>query len=109
MDFYAMTDKQIGRELGDRIKRLRLRKNMTQGELAENSCLSVNAIQSVEGGKGKLLTVITILRELNSLDELDSFIPEVPISPIQKAKLGKQRERATGKRGKTKNEDEPSW
>ena len=35
MDFYTLSDKGIEEELGHRIKTLRLRKNMTQKELAE--------------------------------------------------------------------------
>ncbi|OGR26986.1 MAG: hypothetical protein A2277_19940 [Desulfobacterales bacterium RIFOXYA12_FULL_46_15] len=109
MDFYSMTNKGIRIELGDRIKRLRLRKNRTQKELAESACLSINAVQSVESGKGKFLTIIAVLRELEALDELNSFIPDVPISPIQKARLGKKRERATGMSGKPKKKDTPEW
>jgi len=108
MDFYAMTDQGIGVELGKRIKRLRLRKNYTQQELADRAVISVNAIKSVEAGRGKLLTIIGILRHLDALDALNNFIPDIPISPMQMAKLGKQRERASGKRIKPKK-GKSSW
>ena len=63
----------------------------------------INAIKSVESGKGKLLTIIAVLRELNALDGLDSFIPEPAISPLQLARQqGKKRQRASGKRLKKK-------
>lgn len=99
MDFYTYTDKGIGEELGNRVKALRLRKNITQKELAEATTLSLNAIKSLESGRGKLSTLIAILRELGALDHLDGFIPETSISPMQLAKLqGKVRERASGER-----------
>ena len=99
MDFYSLSDKGIEEELGGRIKSLRLRKNMTQQVLADATLLSLNAIKSLESGRGKLSTLIAVLRQLGALDNLDSFIPEISVSPMQLAKMqGKQRERASGKR-----------
>jgi len=99
MEFYSLSDKDIEAELGNRFRALRLRKNVTQKELAEATTLSLNAIKSLESGRSKLSTMIAVLRELASLDHLDSFIPEISISPIQLAKMqGKVRERASGER-----------
>ncbi|MBU1341544.1 MAG: helix-turn-helix transcriptional regulator [Proteobacteria bacterium] len=109
MDFYSMTDAGIGKEVGHRIKRLRLQKNLTQAALSSTTGLSLNAIKSLESGKGKLSTLISILRELHVLDNLNNFIPDIQISPLQQARLGKQRERASGKRIKTPKEDPSDW
>jgi len=110
MDFYTLSDKGIERELGHRIKALRLRKNITQKALAESATLSVNAIKSLESGRGKLSTLIAVLRELSALDQLDNFIPETVISPLQLAKMqGKHRERASGYRQKKKSKSEVEW
>jgi transcriptional regulator with XRE-family HTH domain len=106
MDYYASSDTVIIQELGDRIRQLRLRKNITQEALAERTLLAVGTIKSMESGKGKLLTLITILRELDALDQLDKFIPPVTISPIVMAaastKASNTRQRATGTRRKDK-------
>ena len=108
MDFYTLSDKAIAEELGSRLKALRLRKNMTQKALAEATTYSLNAIKSLEAGRGKLATLIAVLRELGALDQLDSFIPEPSVSPLQLARMqGKVRERASGKRRKTANDS--SW
>ena len=97
----SMTDKAITKEIGRRLNSLRLKRNVSQSELAERAGLSLKAIQNAENGDSKLITYIKILRELDSLDTLESFIPEVKISPMQVAKMaGKVRERATGKRKK---------
>ncbi|HEY9030443.1 MAG TPA: helix-turn-helix transcriptional regulator [Kangiella sp.] len=114
MDFYTLSEKSIEKELGERIKALRLRKNISQKELAEATTLSLNAIKSLESGRSKLSTLIAVLRELGALDHLDSFIPETTISPIQLAKRqGKARARASGTRHqiakKNKPRDEPAW
>jgi transcriptional regulator with XRE-family HTH domain len=110
MEFYTLSDKGIEQELGHRIKALRLRKNITQQELANSATLSVNAIKSLESGRGKLSTLIAVLRELSALDQLDNFIPETVISPLQLAKMqGKLRERASGYRRKKKSQGEEEW
>jgi len=104
MDLYTLSDKGIEDEIGSRIRALRLRKNITQKELAEATALSLNVIKSLESGRGKLSNLIAVLRELGTLDHLNSFIPEPSISPIQLAKMqGKGRERASGKRLKDKS------
>ena len=110
MDFYTLSDKGIENELGRRIKALRLRKNITQKELAEATTLSLNTIKSLESGSGKLSTVIAVLRELGALDHIDNFIPEPSISPLQLARMqGKQRARASGGRRKQRAEDDAEW
>lgn len=106
MEYYSMTDKAIGFELGYRIKSLRLRKNLTQQQLSKAVALSLNSIKSLEAGKGKLFTLIAVLRELGALETLDSFIPEATISPLQLAKRqGKRRQRASGSRVKKDSAD----
>jgi putative transcriptional regulator len=99
MDFYSMTDKGIGAEIGSRIRSLRLRMNLTQQQLSDATALSLNTIKSLEAGKGKLSSLIAVLRALGVLDAMDGFIPEVSISPLQLARRqGKKRQRASGKR-----------
>jgi len=106
MNFYSLSDKAIEKELGDRIKGLRLRKNMTQKALAEATTLSLNSIKALESGRSKLSTLIAVLRELDALDQLDNFIPEISISPMQLAKnKGQVRERASGQYTKQSTEE----
>jgi transcriptional regulator with XRE-family HTH domain len=110
MNFYTLSDKGIEEEFGNRIRALRLRKNITQKELAEMTTLSLNTIKSLEFGRGKLSTLIAVFRELGVLDQLDTFIPETSISPIQLAKMqGKVRERASGLRLKSKPKTASDW
>ena len=110
MNYYTMTDKGIGAEIGSRIRTLRLRKNMTQQEVAEAVGLSLNSIKALESGKGKLASLIAVLRELDALDSLDAFIPDIPVSPLQLAKTqGKKRQRASGTRKKSKTGETSEW
>lgn len=110
MDYYSMTDKGIAQELGSRIKSYRLRRNLTQEQVSKAAALSLNSIKSIESGKGKLSTIIAVLRELSILEALDSFIPEATISPLQLAKQqGTKRQRASGRRIKSKSTKETEW
>lgn len=110
MDFYSMADKGIEAELGNRLKALRLRKNITQQQLAEATTLSLNAIKALEKGRGKLATLIAVLRELGTLQELDNFIPAPTVSPLQLARMqGKKRRRASGSKGATGSREPAEW
>lgn len=110
MTWYSMTDKGICIEMGHRIRSLRLRRNLTQQQVADRAALSLNSIKSLESGKGKLSTIIAVLRELGALDALENFLPEPGISPLQLARQrGKIRQRASGSRLKGKASEAPEW
>jgi len=110
MNYYALSDKAIDAELGSRFKALRLRRNITQSELAASTVLSLNSIKSLELGRGKLSTIIAVLRELGELDQLENLIPKMMISPLQLAKLkGKVRLRAAGDHSKDVKKKDTKW
>lgn len=110
MDFFSMTDKAIGAEIGARLKALRLRKNRTQQQIADAAAVSLNSIKALEAGKGKLSSLIAVLRELEALDDLDQFLPAPKVSPLQLAKQqGKKRQRASSTRGDKKSGGTSEW
>lgn len=102
MDFYGMSDSAIIKELGQRLRRQRLNRNMTQAELAKKADLARYSVAQMEKGANfNSLTLIKVLRILECLDELDAFLPLPEISPLQLAKMqGKKRQRASGKHNK---------
>lgn len=101
MNYHSLSDLTIAKELGHRLKQLRLNQNYSQQELAKITTLSLNTIKALELGNGKLCNFISVLRHLNRLDQLDSFIPNLSISPLQLAKMqGKQRQRASKQQNK---------
>lgn len=104
-----MTDKAIAAELGERVRALRLRRNLTQQQLSDATALSLNTIKSLEAGKAKLSTLIAVLRELDVLHDLDAMVPAPTVSPLQLARRrGKPRQRASGARARTApDEDTP--
>ncbi|MCJ7523692.1 MAG: helix-turn-helix domain-containing protein [Candidatus Aminicenantes bacterium] len=98
MNLEAMSDKAILGELGGRLQRERLNRNLTQADLALKSGVSIRSIQYLETGHPcTLASLIKILRALGNLTSLDAFFPEPGMSPVQLARLkGRERQRASG-------------
>jgi transcriptional regulator with XRE-family HTH domain len=97
MNTYGISDRAILREIGRRLKRKRLEKNLSQQRLAELAGLNRTTIGEAERGTPfGVLTLVQILRALNALEAIDSFLPDPGISPLQLAKMkGKERRRAS--------------
>ncbi len=110
MDYKGMTDYAILREIGRRLKRRRLERNLSQQKVADLAGLARSTIVEIEkGSPSTLLTFVQILRALDVLDELDSFLPDPGISPLQLVRLkGKERMRAS-RRPHTGDEGDLSW
>ena len=112
MDLYVQTNEAIIRQIGSKLKELRIEKNMKQAELADASGVSVFTISSVENGKvTSLLTIVQLLRALEHLDYLDRFVREETISPIAYAKLLKNnKKKVRVKSSKTEiNKGDSEW
>ncbi len=110
MNYLSMSDQAIATDIGHRFRGLRLRRNLTQQQLAEAVALSLNAIKALEKGSAKLSTMITVLRELGNLEQLNYFIPEISVSPLQLAKQqGRVRQRASGVKKKADGEAGGQW
>jgi transcriptional regulator with XRE-family HTH domain len=99
MESTAMTDRAILRELGRRIQRHRLDREITQQEVAERSGLTQATVARLEGGHpATLLTLLKVLRVLDLLGALDRFLPEPDLRPIALAdRAGRRRQRASGR------------
>ncbi|MFN1835450.1 helix-turn-helix domain-containing protein [Balneola sp. MJW-20] len=115
MEFSALSDQAILKQIGKRIRRKRLQQNITQEAMAENAGLSRITISNLEQGKSSSLrTLIQVLRVLGQLDDLEAFIPEPGVSPMEMLKNeGKKRKRAsssvTHDRVEDETEDWEAW
>lgn len=97
MRIQRLSDDAIAQQLGDALRERRLRKGITQEDLANLVGVSVPTIQKVEKGRGTLQLLISVLRELNSLDLMSSLLAAPRVSPLEVAKTGKvTRIRAAG-------------
>lgn len=112
MQTYRKTNIEILKLLGEKIKEIRVTKNISQSKLSELSGVSVRRIGDIESGENhSALILIQLLRSLNSINLLEPFFAEISISPIEYAKFKsktKQRHRASRvtKDNNPLNEDE---
>lgn len=84
------------RDLGTRIARIRLSRNLTQASLAEEAGTSVRSIKRLEAGENTSLdTLIRVLGALNLRDRLSNALPDPDVRPIERVKReGHERQRA---------------
>lgn len=111
MSIENLTPHAIVKELGERIKAVRLNANLTQKSLASKAGVSLKAVTNAEKGKSTLESIVAILIALEITEQLNFFIPKQEISPVQLIKLkGKERQRATSpEQNKQQDKDIAKW
>lgn len=103
------TDDAVLGELGQRLRRIRLEANLSQGQVAEQSGVSRYTIGRIEDGHSvQLNNLIRVLRFLGLLDGLEELVPEAVTSPIDAVRRrGRRRRRASGSRSPGESSQEP--
>ena len=92
MDWYGITDAQVASELGKRIKMTRVRKKLSQADVAERAGISVFTVSQMENGKNtSLASLIAVLRVLKLLENFDSLVPEIMVSPVELLSKSRQK------------------
>lgn len=84
------------REIGARVARIRLGRNLTQARLAKEAGASVRSVKRLEAGENTSLdTLIRILAALNLGDRLSRALPDPDVRPVERVKhKGRERQRA---------------
>lgn len=102
-DFYEYSTPELVRLLGSRFKEYRMRCNLTQKEVAEQSGIGLTTIHKFENGTAgslSLSTFILLLRVVGQVNALDDVLPELPESPylVRREEKKAQRIRHTNKK-----------
>ena len=102
-DFYEYSTPELVRLLGSRFKEYRMRCNLTQKEVAEQSGIGLTTIHKFENGTANSLslsTFILLLRVVSQVNALDDVLPELPESPylVRREEKKAQRIRHTNKK-----------
>ena len=102
-DIYTLSDTQLSKRIGEKLKAIRLKRNITQQSLAEAASISLSSVKKVENGEiGSFDTLLRILRTLGMLEFISQLFEEEQLSPseyyemVNKAKK-QTRKRAVGK------------
>ncbi len=106
-----MDDPSVLIEMGQRLNQRRIELDLTQAELAKEAGVSKRTVERVEAGEStQTATLIRILRVLQLLGNLEALLPETGPRPMDLLKLqGKQRQRASSKKGKEQSDPGWSW
>ena len=102
-EFIFKTPSELQIALGERVRRLRLSRNIDQRAIAEKAGVSEKALRNLEAGRGS--TVGTLLRTLKALDYLqgmEMLAPEVTVDPIALLRRVKPQQRVRRPRGPRK-------
>ena len=94
MNWYALSDLAILRELGNSLRRVRLNRNQSQQAVADAAGIDRATLSQIEHGRPtSLLTFVQLLRTLEQLDLLEAFVTKAEISPLALARLAKKQRR----------------
>ncbi len=96
-----LTDERVLKVLGERLLGIRLARNLTQAELAEQAGVSKRTVERLESGAVaiQLSGFVRVCRALGLLERLELLIPEPAPSPmVQLKRQGKPRQRASGEK-----------
>ena len=109
-DIYMLADEVILNKIGKRLKALRLKQNITQQRLAEESGVSLSTVKKIENGEIRSFdSLVRVLRTLGKLDVLRPLVEEEQLSPSEYYEMVKkankaQRKRAVGSKHKGEKE-----
>ena len=112
-DIYTLSDTQLSKRIGEKLKVIRLKRNITQHSLAEASSISLSSVKKVENGEiGSFDTLLRILRTLGMLESISQLFEEEHLSPSEYYEMVTKAKKQTRKRavGKLKvNKEESEW
>jgi transcriptional regulator with XRE-family HTH domain len=96
LDYAIATSKQIEQALCGQIRAIRLSRNITQEQLANDAGLSLWTISNLERGQGVSLdTFIRVLMALGIQQNLAALLPDPSIRPMERiGSTGTERQRA---------------
>ncbi|MDR2187118.1 MAG: helix-turn-helix domain-containing protein [Azonexus sp.] len=91
-----LTPDETEAALGEKLKALRLFRNIDQKTLAGRAGVSVRALRSLESGQGSTVrTLVCVLRALGRQDWLNTIAPVATINPLAITRQAEPRQRAS--------------
>ena len=108
VEFSAATSDQIEAALCKRLESIRLSRNITQAQLAEEAGVSPRTIGRLEKGQGVSVdTFIRIMIALGIQQSLEALLPDPTVRPIERVGIGAgERKRA---RPTQSSNERPTW
>lgn len=90
------TPAEIEAELGERLKTLRIHRNLDQATLSARAGISVRTLRNLESGNGSSLrTLIQVARALGREQWFETIAPVPTINPLMLTRTASPRQRAS--------------
>lgn len=100
------TPEELQIALGERMRRLRLSRNIDQLTAANKAGISEKALRNLEAGRGSSVkTLLRMLKALDYLQGIEALAPEVTINPLTMLRKSSPRQRVRTPR--TRGKDNP--
>lgn len=96
VDLYEYSTPELVRLLGTRFKEYRIRCNLTQKDVSEQSGIGLTTIHKFESGTAgniSLSTFIVLLKAVGQINAIGTILPELPESPYHMRKDDKKPQR----------------
>jgi transcriptional regulator with XRE-family HTH domain len=108
IDFSVATSNRIEAALCKRLESIRLSRNITQSQLAEEAGVSSRTIGRLEKGQGVSMdTFIRVMMALSIQQNLEALLPDPTVRPIERVGISAgERKRA---RPAKAIDDRPTW
>jgi putative transcriptional regulator len=107
IDYHIANIDLIVADLGARLARIRLTRNVSQADLAANAGITRRTLSRLENGQGATLdTLVRVLRGLGLESHLEALLPNPDIQPVHRL-AAKTPERKRARR--TIDDDPEPW
>ena len=102
IDFSIATSDQIQSELGNKLEKIRLARNLTQSQLAQEAGVTVLTLQRLERGLGVSMdTFLRVMIALGLQGYLQTLLPDPSVRPVERVNQhGHERRRARPRKSK---------
>ena len=88
------TPAELQAALGERVRKLRLSRNMDQRATADKAGVSEKALRNLETGRGSTVeTLLRILKALDFVQGIELLAPEVTVDPLALLRSSKPQQR----------------
>jgi transcriptional regulator with XRE-family HTH domain len=102
IDFSTATSDQIEKALCERLEQIRLARNVTQENLAQQAGVAVRTIRNLEKGAGVSFdTAIRVMTALGVQQALESLLPDPTIRPVERVQARASERRRASSQVKT--------
>ncbi|MBO9195952.1 helix-turn-helix transcriptional regulator [Rhizobium sp. 16-449-1b] len=93
----ARSSNAISEEIGQKLERLRLSRNITQSQLAADAGISERTLRRLESGDNPTLdSLLRVLIALKVQQNIDLLVPDSRIRPIERVRTkGAERQRSS--------------